>query len=219
LSVVERYYTTAYKTANIPRAGRIHFSTLDAAQLCIPEKADLIVTSPPYCNRLDTITQYGPENYFLSALGYKIYSDAVIGTTAVKNYATFAEDFEFLSCKSTYANALLGKFRASSKPGEANYYLRYYTRYFAMLFQNIHCLLDNLSPKGTMCLVLQDNSHRGELIEIDMLLRQLLKPYGWKCRIVEKWPRSHLGLRNLSRDHLVTRRKQFEKVLVIHPCS
>jgi DNA modification methylase len=194
-------------------------TSLNATELQLPQKVDLILTSPPYCNRIDPAVQYGPENYFLSALGHTIPEECLVSITKVKDYNKLEQDFEYLTTKSKYACKLLTKIKESKKADDPSYYLKYYTRYFAKLFQVIDKVLSNLSTTGKMYIVTQDNTHRGQLIEIDRLLTELLKVEGWKSRSVPRarWPRHHLGLRNPhARKHGFVRPKLYEKITVVY---
>lgn len=211
----EKFYDYFYKVPNINKRGRCIFSMGSAVNFHPPSKVDLIVTSPSYCNRLDILIQFGPENYFLSALGYMTPAESVIATTKVRDYGTFQEDFGNITSESRTACHLLNKIKNSPKTDGPKYYLPYYTRYFTMLFKNFIKVLEHLLPDGRMYVVVQDNIHRGELIEIDKVLRELLKTKGWRSRVVKKWERHHLGLRNVSRDHAFVKKKHYEKLMVI----
>lgn len=215
LTRFDQYYSYHYEAECIKTKGYCIFTNQNAAEIRLPQKADIILTSPPYCNRLDYIVQYGPENYFLSALGNSSPEKDLIGTTKVRNYETLEKDFKFLTNKSKYANRLLNKIKNSRKADDPGYYLKYYTHYFAVLFQTITNVLDNLAPTGKMYIVTQDNTHRGQLVEIDRLLRELLKEKGWKSKEIKRWERHHLGLQTVSKDHAFVRTKQFEKLVVI----
>jgi hypothetical protein len=159
--------------------------------------------------------QYGPENYFLAALGHVSPEEGLVSTTKVKDYDRLTLDFESLTAKSEYACHLLTKIKESSIADDPGYYLKYYTRYFATLFQVIDKVLGSLSTTGKMYIVTQDNTHRGELIEIDRVLRDLLKADRWHSRVIRKWERHHQGLRNVSRNHAFVRPKQLEKLMVV----
>ncbi len=138
LTRFDEYYLYSYKSSErepkqISREGECIFTIHDAAELTLPEKVDLIFTSPPYCNRLDGFTQYSPENYFLSAINGTTCKMNLIGTVRVKEYQTFEEDFDYLITNSEYAKYLLSRIKQSSAPDDPAYYLKYYTRYFAKL--------------------------------------------------------------------------------------
>jgi hypothetical protein len=215
LTKFDRYYQYHYGLSHIKRRGRCVITKDNATRLHIPQEADFILTSPPYCNRLDPIVQYGPENYFLSALGYASPEDDLISITKVRNYHRLKEDFEYLTTNSKYACCLLTKIQDSPIADDPGYYLKYYTRYFATLFAVISRVLTNLSSTGKMYIVTQDNIHRGTLIEIDRVLRELLRTSGWQSRIVKKWEQPHLGLRNVSRKHAFVKPRHWEKLMVV----
>jgi hypothetical protein len=215
LTRFDKYYRHYYESAHIKKKGECIITAHDATELYLPKKVDFILTSPPYCNRLDPIVQYGPENYFLSALGHTSPKERLVGTTKVRDYNRLALDFEYLTNTSKYACRLLTKIKESTVADDPGYYLKYYTRYFAALFQVIVKVLGNLSTTGKMYIVTQDNTHRGELIEIDRVLSELLKASGWQSRVIKKWERHHQGLRNVSRNHAFVRPKQLEKLMVL----
>jgi hypothetical protein len=215
LTRFDEYYRYHYGSSHIKKKGECIIINQNATELRLPQKVDCILTSPPYCNRLDPIVQYGPENYFLSALGYTNPEEGLVSTTKVRNYDTLALDFEYLTSKSKYARRLLTNVKESPIADDPGYYLKYYTRYFATLFRVIDKVLSNLSETGKMYIVTQDNTHRGELIEIDKVLREVLKESGWQSRVIKRWERHHQGLRNISRNHAFIRPRQLEKLMVI----
>jgi len=215
LTRFDRYYRHHYESSHIKRRGHCIITKDNATELHIPQKADFILTSPPYCNRLDPIVQYGPENYFLSALGYTSPEKDLISITKVRNYNRLEDDFEYLTTNSKYACRMLTKIKESPVADDPSYYLKYYTRYFAALFAVISKVLTNLSSTGKMYIVTQDNIHRGILIEIDKVLRELLGTSGWQSRVIKTWERHHLGLRNVSRNHAFVKPKHWEKLMVV----
>lgn len=214
LTRFDKYFHHHYWLPPIKK-GKCLITNQNATELELPQKVDFILTSPPYCNRLDPIVQYGPENYFLSVLGHAIPKEGLVTTTKVRDYDKLEYDFENLTTKSKYACHLLTKIKESPISDDLSYYLKYYTRYFAVLFHVIDKALSNLTPAGKIYMVTQDNTHRGELIEIDRLLGELLQVSGWHSRVIRKWERHHQGLRNVSRNHAFVRPKQLEKLMVL----
>lgn len=215
LTRFDEYYRYHYGACHIEKKGECIITDQNATELHLPQKVDFILTSPPYCNRLDPIVHYGPENYFLSALGYIISEEDLISITKVRHYDRLEEDFEYLTTNSKYACRLLTKIKESPLRDDPGYYLKYYTRYFAALFAVMSKVLSNLSPIGKMYIVTQDNIHRGILIEIDRVLKELLGASGWKSRVIKRWERHHLGLRNVSRNHAFVKPKHWEKLMVL----
>jgi len=209
------YYSFSYNSKPVIKRGTCIITTQSVDKFRPQEKVNLIITSPPYCNRMDYKATYRPENYFLAAAGEPVHESNLIGTTMVKDYKTLEDDYTYLTRRSAYAKRLLDKVKNSKNRDDPVYYFKYYTRYFAMVTRGIIDSVQNLLPSGKMYIVTQDNVHRGQMIEIDTILRELLGASGWQSRIVKKWERSHLGLRNISREHALVKPKQFEKMLVI----
>jgi len=214
LTRFDEYYRYHYGACHIKKRGECIITERNAVELHLPQKVDFILTSPPYCNRIDPVVQYGPENYFISALGHTIPEECLVSITKVKDYNKLEQDFEYLTTKSKYACKLLTKIKASKKRDDPSYYLKYYTRYFAKLFQVIDKVLNNLSATGKMYIVTQDNTHRGERIQIDRVLRELLRASGWQSKVIRRWPRHHQGLRHVYRSAFISP-MQLEKLMVI----
>lgn len=215
IGILDKYYDISYGSRAVGEKGRCRFSIQNAASLRLQQKVEVIITSPQYCNRLDTVRQYGPELYFLSAVGHPISGSDVIGTNQVKDYKSLESDLEYLTTRSKYANRLLGRIKKYPKKKAPQYYLKYYTRYFAALSRAICKTSHNLLPGGKMYIVVQDNTHRGQDIEIDQVLREVLAVDGWRCRVYIVGERTHLGLRNPSPDHAYVKRRQLEKIMVL----
>jgi len=215
LATFDRYYHKNYGRCIIKRRGQSVITRVNAEKFELPDgaKADIILTSPPYCNRLDPIVLYGPENYFLSFLGYGVQEKDLISTTKVKGYNKLQEDLEYLMSNSKHAHCILTKIGKSEVKDDTSYYLKYYTRYFAMLSAVMNKILSNLASTGKMYIVTQDNIHRGILIEIDKVLAELLARNGWRSRVIKKWEVPHQGLRNVSRKHAFVKPKHWEKLI------
>lgn len=214
ISKFEKYFNTHYSQNTFKEHGISVFSVGPAASHTFPHQADYIITSPPYCNRLDLKRQFGPEMYFLSKVGHVIMTDDIIGTTIVRDYSSLSSDLDFLASRSEHAKLFFNRIKKLNEHG-ADYYLKYYTRFFIKMVNSITSSLNYLSPNGKAYVVTQDNIHRGFLIEMDTILRQVLKSDGWSLRIIKRFERHHLGLQNVSRKHAFVRPKHFEKVLVI----
>jgi hypothetical protein len=211
----DKYYHYHYGSCQVKRRGQCVITKCNATKIHTTEKADFILTSPPYCNRLDPIVLYGPENYFLSVLGYNSPEEELVSINKVKNYHKLEEDFDYLTTNSKHACRILTRIRKSPEADDPSYYLKYYTRYFASLLVVIKRVMTCLTSTGKMYIVTQDNIHRGILIEIDEVIKEMLGADGWKSRVIKRWERHHLGLRNVSRTHAFVKPKHWEKLMVL----
>jgi len=210
-----QYYQLNYGSTEITKRGECLFTKLDAADLHTSQKVDFILTSPDYCNRIDLTRLYGPENYFLSALGHTFPVKYLVSTPKIRDYTELAVDFKRLTGMSKSASQLLTKIKESPIADDSSYYLKYYTRFFSTLFNVLTRVSSNLSTTGRMYIVTQDNIHRGNLIQIDKIVGELFRASGWQSRVVMKWERRHHGLRNISKSHPLVVPKQLEKVMVL----
>jgi hypothetical protein len=220
LARLEEYYLAAY--AGEPRNGEgsVLFTAEDAATLRSGlGPADVVCTSPPFCNRVDWGRLYAPECYFLRAVGEQDPAAAFLGTTEVRTYGddTFNEERRWLAACSPYVDELLCGVRKTQIEGErgSDYYVRYFTRYFALLFRVFDNTIANLTQTdGRMYYAVQDNAHRGQLISLEKALGEFLQLRGFSITPIASWERHHLGLRNVSRKHMVVRVRQIESLVV-----
>lgn len=216
VDIFYNYYLKAYHNINEKKKGRCVIGVKNATKLRLKNQVDVILTSPPSPNRLDYHRLFAPENYFLSKVGFPIETDQIIGTPMIKTYKNFKRGKDYITTKSNYLSDFINNVeRKDKKP--SLYYVRYYTRYFEVLFKVFENLLNYLSENGKIYMVIQDNLHRGELIEIDKALSDLFDSYGYKIKIMRKWARNTLGLRNVSTDYSLIRKiKQSEKIIKVY---
>jgi len=215
IDLYDKYYQNFYGENTISIKGKCIFYKNDVLKLSLKEKVDMIFTSPWYPNRLDPIALYRPETIFLSSMGYSFPEYNQVSTPRVREYTELEADYDFLTTNSSNANKILKRIKIMSEKKDSSYYIKYFTRYFAILYKIIKKTTEHLKSDGKMYVILQDNIHRGVLIEIDKILRELLKAYRWKCRIVKRFERHHLGLRNVSREHAFVKPRHYEKIMLI----
>jgi hypothetical protein len=216
LERLERCYDATYD-APPDRRGHCTFRAQDAARCRLPHKVSLMVTSPPYPNRSEYYILYGPENHFLASVGYRVAETAVVGTAKVKDYVSTESDVREVELASSYAGEFLAHVRRSPEKDDVGYYLKYYARYFVSMLRIFDAAVENTMQNGRMLVAVQDNIHRGRLIELSKFVQDVLRRKGW--RVVEdplktrEWERHHLGLRNVSRKHAFVKPKHTERIV------
>ncbi len=213
---LEKYYAAAYRYADATEVGSAVVALEDARRVRINPRAHVVVTSPPYCNRLDYDVLYGPEHYLLSALDEPLAAGAMIGTNLVRGYGRFEEDFDLVCAESRLAARLLKGVRETQIRHErtSNYYVKYFTRYFASLFGACENMARNVRAGGRLVLVLQNNAHRGQLIDLRRIVEQFLRGKGWEVSLAGEWERTHQGLQHVSRRHRLVSPMHVESILV-----
>ncbi len=75
-------------------------------------------------------------------------------------------------------------------------------------------MLRNLRNEGTLAVVVQNNMHRGLLIELGKILEEFLTGEGCKVCFSQEWERNHQGLQHVSRKHRLVSPMQLERILV-----
>jgi hypothetical protein len=209
------FYQHVYSQDAVIKGGRIILTDYDASTFAPNRQVDVIVTSPPFCNRLDWDRLYAPEHFFLDAVGVWHTRTEFLGTTAVRGYTQFDSELKFVTERSKYLRGFLKEVEVRQTPKEraSDYYVKYFTRYFTGLFRVFDMAARRLR-KGSegIYFVMQENNHRGLRIQIDRALVQSLSTQGFQASAVRKWDRHHLGLQNISRHHRVVTPKQVERI-------
>jgi hypothetical protein len=207
------FYQKVYGEDPPAHGGRIILTRFDATSAAPNLGTDVVATSPPFCNRVDWDRLYAPEHFFLSAVGVWHTGSEFLGTTAVDGYSDFSSDFEFVRGRSSYLDRFLRDVRERQIEGEraSDYYVKYFTRYFAGLFRVFDKAAGVLRKDSAgIYVVVQENTHRGLLIEIGKALADSLRSQGFSTSALNTWEWHHLGLQNVSRQHTLVAPKQRE---------
>jgi len=209
------FYEQTYVLHEVSKRGQVFLTDRDASRYTPKRQVDVIVTSPPFCNRVDWDRLYAPEHFFLDAVGVWHTRADFLGTTAVRDYDGFASDLVFATTRSSHVKRLLKKVKDRQIYAErgSDYYVKYFTRYFSGLFRAFDVAASSLHSKtGEIYFVVQDNRHRGLQIDIGRALAQSLSCRGFHARVLRSWERHHLGMRNVSRRHRAVTPRQRESL-------
>ena len=212
---LDKFYHHAYDKHLEIKGGQIILTDYDASRSAPRCKVDVIVTSPPFCNRVDWDRLYEPEHFFLDAVGVWHTRTEFLGTTAVHGYSDFDSEVRFVGERSEYLDYFLKEVqkRQLRKERRSNYYVKCFTRYFAGLFRVFDIASRVLRKRNAgIYFVVQDNGHRGLLIDIGQALVETLSMQGFRVGIVKEWERHHQGLQNVSKRHRSITRKQMERI-------
>jgi hypothetical protein len=213
------YYQHVYANYPFIKGGQIILTDYDATQLTPNNKVDVVMTSPPFCNRVDWDRMYAPEHFFLESVNVWHTRTEFLGTTSVRRYPDFDIDLNFIINRSSYLSRFLMEVqeRQIRKERESDYYVKYFTRYFANLFRAFDKAVGVLSDDNIgIYFVVQDNSHRGLFIQIGKALAESLSIQGFKCIRKKSWDRHHLGLQNISKHYRIINPRQRETIWKAH---
>jgi hypothetical protein len=217
-SAVDRldfFYRNTYGKYGEIKGGEICLTDYDATRKEPGCKVDVVMTSPPFCNRVDWDRIYAPEHFFLEAVGVRYSRIDFLGTSSVRQYADFDSDFKLVTERSQWLCQFLNevKKRQLRKERESNYYVKYFTRYFAELFHVFDLAASMMSNDSAgIYFVVQGNRHRGLDIEIGIALQESLRKSGFDSKLEQEWEVSHMGLRNVSKRYKSGNRKQVEAI-------
>jgi hypothetical protein len=153
---------------------------------------DLVITSPPYCTRIDYAVATMPE---LSVLGF---DDAdfdqlrrrMIGTTTVNKGLVEPSILWGRSCSD-----LLGKIYCHGSYASKTYYYKNYVQYFDGLYKSLLEVDRVLVPSGKCVLVVQDSYYKDLYVDLAGIVAEMGGLRGWEILRRYDFPAS----RNMSR--------------------
>lgn len=164
---------------------------------------DAVVSSPPYCTRLDYVKATLPELAVMGLREDEIRSlrDRMIGTPTINNGAST------LPRKSWGAatNELLDRIAAHSSKASATYYSKYYMQYFTGMWNSLIELHRVTRPGRFAVLVLQDSYYKDIHVDLPALVGDMSRAAGWAewsridFRVSHTMASLHPGSRNYQR--------------------
>ena len=142
--------------------------------------ADFVVTSPPYCTRLDYVVATAPE---LAMLGCRPRIDSedlrrqMLGSNLIEGQAPEPSDDWGPECLH-----VLAQIRKHPSKASDTYYVKFFTQYFAGLFSSLQELRRVVRRSGSMVLVLQDSHYKDILVPVATIASQMTGAAGWSER-------------------------------------
>jgi hypothetical protein len=119
---------------------------------------DFVLSSPPYCTRIDYAVATLPE---LAVLGYRIDTEfdelrrSLIGTSTVPKEAPSIKAGWGKTCRS-----FLEQLENHTSKASESYYLKNHLQYFNSLYISVSEISRTLRPKGACILVVQDSFYK-----------------------------------------------------------
>jgi tRNA G10 N-methylase Trm11 len=138
--------------------------------------ADLILTSPPYCTRIDYAVSTGIE---LAVLGaptdeFKSLRDISMGTTTIRDEVAEVRDQWGRTCV-----RFLGAVARHPSKASASYYLKTFLQYFDDLFRSLSEVCRCARRGATVVIVVQDSYYKGIHIDVPRVVAQMADSLGW----------------------------------------
>ncbi len=143
---------------------------------------DLLITSPPYPNRMSYIRELRPYMYWLSFLGHsreagQLDWDAIGGTwgSATSRLATWSPSGAYVP---RYLSPILRDIRGgNSKYGELM--ARYVHKYFDDMFRHFEAAVDVVRPGGTAHYIVGNSAFYGHVVPVERIYADQLSKAGF----------------------------------------
>ncbi|MGB3088267.1 MAG: hypothetical protein WBC53_11210 [Phycisphaerae bacterium] len=210
---IKAFYAKYYSSFDEAPRVDVTCSCGDCLDFRTRRRFDVILTSPPYPNRFEPERMYGPELRFFEEVGQPLDNSRLLATTRVRLYDGLADDLAFLCEVAPTTAHFIDQVRETSTPGEADYYPKYFTRYYAGLYRRFLNIMRYLRRDGRIFVAVQDNVHRGHLNEMGLYIRDFFTRRGFICSKPFEQLTRHYGLRNISVRHPLVLRKHREQII------
>ncbi len=162
-TIIERFRSSAVELAEgLHRANfGVHVDTIvnigNSRKLLIPDHSvDAVISSPPYCSRIDYGISTRPELAILGAeeAAIKGLRDAMVGTPTVTGEHGTGELW------GPMATAFLTKVTEHESKASRGYYSKYFRQYYSAMWSSLGELRRVTRPGGPVVLVVQDNHYK-----------------------------------------------------------
>jgi hypothetical protein len=138
---------------------------------------DLVISSPPYCTRIDYAIKTRPELAVLGVDGgsFRALRDRMIGTPTVHATPLVPSSEWGGTCRNT-----LKKIREHESRASASYYWKTYIQYFRGLFLSLGEINRALQTSGLCFLVLQDSFYKEVHVDLAKITGEMTASLGLK---------------------------------------
>ena len=186
--------------ARLDVAVDVTLDVADSRDLPLPDQAiNAVITSPPYCTRIDYAVATRPE---LSVLYYSDdqVSDlraAMVGTPTMTHESAHPEAW------GTAATQFLQAVAAHGSRASATYYLKYYQQYYAGIWVSLHELRRVTRPGAPCVLVAQDTFYKELLNDTPGIMLEMAQAAGFSERTRYDFvvPRTKAGMNPKARQY------------------
>jgi hypothetical protein len=198
---LQRWYEYAQELShsNFDPSGELHVEYMNPVigHFGACPKPNLIITSPPYANRLDYTRLWAPELEVLATmLGFDstVIKTHQIGSTVV--HGRKPSDVAVAELPSIIQK-VLAQIRSDNLYASESYYYPFFTNYALAMLRTFTALGRKLARGGHIVVFVRDTSRKDVLFPAGVLVETVLRNVGVKT-LVEKrevFVRNHVGLR------------------------
>lgn len=168
--------SSARSIARVPQPSRL--SVGDSRSLPLATNSvDAVVTSPPYCTRLDYGRSTMPELLILESLGVASYEEARRQLMGAATARKMGADDATAPLGATCRN-LLEKIRSHPSKASETYYFQSHFAYFTDLASSIAELGRVMAPNGRACVVVQDSYYKELHNDLPLIIDEMARLNG-----------------------------------------
>lgn len=153
-----------------------------ASSLSLPlndQSIQLVITSPPYCTRIDYIVKTGPELALLGVgapMMLRRLRELMIGTPTIAAAQPSPTKDWGTTCLELLDRVSRHKSRASK-----SYYLKTQVQYFDGLYESLKEINRTLARSGECVFVVQDSHYKEIHMDLAQILKEMGLGLGWNC--------------------------------------
>jgi len=191
-------------------ADNVHLSIGNSKNIPLKDySADIVITSPPYCTRIDYAVYTKIE---LSLLGYnntdiQNLRREMIGTPTIRkglDYLKISQHFQFENV-SDYCLKTMEKISTHQSKAAKSYYYKTYIQYFAGMYESMKEIYRVLNTNGIAIIVVQDSWFKDVYIDVPEILIDFAKKCGFS--LLEK---NDFEVKN-SMNYINTKSRKYQK--------
>jgi hypothetical protein len=172
---------TAHLLGPSPNFTKLRPSVIEkarSAELPIEDASvDAVISSPPYCTRIDYVKKTLPELALLGANSIQIkhLRDQMIGTPTIQETATVQAPAWGATCL-----AIVDAIAQHDSYASKSYYYKTYLQYFSGLYESVREIDRVLKPRGSCILVVQDSYYKNIHIDLAKVLSEIGSGLDWR---------------------------------------
>ena len=150
------------------------------------QEIDIVITSPPYCTRIDYAVSTGLELAFLGFdynTSVRRLRDRMIGTSTVRNILPEENPRWGLTC-----NNFLNQIRNHFSKASRSYYLKIHLQYFHDIFRSL-LEIDRVLRRGSNCIfVVQDSYYKDIHNDLASIVIEMASSIQWQVIERQNFP-------------------------------
>jgi hypothetical protein len=192
-------FAAAQRTSAIGSDGELVAQRIDCARadFGFAPRPDVIITSPPYANRLDYTRMWAPESEVAAAMwcaDTSVIKARQIGSTVVRGTNAMQTKMKMLPASTTAPLAAIREdkhFHASE-----DYYYPFFRNYAVTLTNAIQNMATRLKRRGVLIIFVRDTVRKDVLFPTGRLVEDVLSEHNHRLIAKERHiVRHHVGLR------------------------